>query len=98
VEGFLAGSGQLLLHDDALWGLIDDWLVMLREESFVALLPLLRRAFSNFTAPERRQLGDRARNAGTTAARLTSSGDAELDQAKADAGLRTVLTLLGVSS
>jgi hypothetical protein len=96
VEGFLAGSGQLLLHDDALWRLIDDWLVTLREETFVVLLPLLRRAFSTFSAPERRQLGDRARPAGGTARRLTPAGDAELDQAKAEAGLRTVLMLLGV--
>jgi hypothetical protein len=86
----------LLLHDDALWRLIDDWLVTLREETFVVLLPLLRRAFSTFSAPERRQLGDRARPAGGTARRLTPAGDAELDQAKAEAGLRTVLMLLGV--
>jgi hypothetical protein len=96
VEGFLAGSGQLLLHDDGLWRLIDDWLVTLREDTFVVLLPLLRRAFSTFSAPERRQLGDRARPAGGTARRLTPGGDAELDQAKAEAGLRTVLMLLGV--
>ena len=97
VEGFLAGSGQLLLHDDTLWRLVDDWLVQLREESFVALLPLLRRAFSAFSAPERRQLGQRARQAGGPA-RLTSSGDGELDEARAEAGLRTVLMLLGITA
>ena len=96
VEGFLAGSGQLLLHDDTLWGLVDDWLVHLREETFVALLPLLRRAFAAFTAPERRQLGQRARQPGGPG-RLTSHGDAEFDHARAEAGLRTVLTLLGVT-
>jgi len=95
VEGFLAGSGQLLLHDDALWRLIDDWLLSLREEAFVALVPLLRRAFSAFTAPERRQLGERARQPGG-AESLTRVRDGEFDEAKAEAGLRTVLTLLRV--
>ena len=95
VEGFLAGSGQLLLHDDALWRLIDEWLVALREDTFVALLPLLRRAFSAFAAPERRQFGERARR--PTGARAVPRGeDVEFDQARAEAGLRTVLTLLGV--
>ena len=97
VEGFLAGSGQLLLHDDALWGLIDQWLAALREETFVALLPLLRRAFSAFAAPERKQLGERARRPGGGPG-LTAMGEAEFDQARAEAGLRTVLTLLGVTS
>ena len=96
VEGFLAGSGQLLLHDDTLWRLVDDWLVQLREESFVALLPLLRRAFSAFTAPERRQLGQRARQPDGPG-RLTSKSDGEFDHSKAEAGLRTVLMLLGVT-
>jgi hypothetical protein len=96
VEGFLAGSGQLLLHDDALWRLIDDWLVHLREETFVALLPLLRRAFSAFTSPERRQLGERARRPGAGAG-PAAHDDAEFDDARAEVGLRTVMTLLGVT-
>lgn len=97
VEGFVAGSGQLLLHDEMLWRLVDEWLVHLRDETFVALLPLLRRAFSAFTAPERRQLGQRARQPGGPG-RLTSPGDIEFDHARAEAGLRTVLMLLGVTA
>ena len=97
VEGFLAGSGQLLLHDQTLWRLVDDWLVSLREETFIALLPLLRRAFSAFTSPERRQLGDRARRPGA-AADSSTRDDVEFDQSRAEAGLRTVLTLLGVNT
>ena len=76
---------------------MDDWLVHLREETLVALLPLLRRAFSAFTAPERRQLGQRARQLGG-AARLTSPEDGEFDHVTAEAGLRTVLMLLGVTA
>jgi hypothetical protein len=97
VEGFLAGSGQLLLHDDVLWRLIDDWLAHLRDDTFVSLLPLLRRAFSEFTGPERRQLGQRARQPGVATGATVTEGR-ELDHGKAEAGLRTVLVLLGVDA
>src|SRR5262249_15638477 len=30
VEGFLRGSGLVLLHDDALWSVLDEWLAGLR--------------------------------------------------------------------
>ncbi|MBD0262232.1 MAG: hypothetical protein ICV78_05745, partial [Tolypothrix sp. Co-bin9] len=41
VEGFLKGSGLLLLHDDMLWQVLDNWLTQLPGEFFTALLPLL---------------------------------------------------------
>jgi len=61
VEGFLQGSGMVLLHDSQLWEALDAWVADLREDAFTALLPLLRRTFSSFPAAERRQLGERAR-------------------------------------
>jgi len=61
VEGFLQGSGLLLLHDDSIWQVLDDWVSGLGDEAFTMLLPLLRRTFSNFSAPERRQMGVRVR-------------------------------------
>jgi hypothetical protein len=64
VDGLLRGSGALLLHDDALWSILDAWVADLKSEEFTQLLPLLRRTFSTFAAPERRQLGQRARTAG----------------------------------
>ena len=61
VEGFLRGSGLVLLHNSTLWKLLDDWMTSLKAESFIELLPLLRRTFSTFTPPERRQMGELAR-------------------------------------
>ncbi|MEO1621213.1 MAG: DUF5682 family protein, partial [Cyanobacteria bacterium J06632_3] len=58
VEGFLRGSGLLLLHDDSIWQVLDSWLSELPDQSFTVLLPLLRRTFSNFSMPERRQMGE----------------------------------------
>ncbi|AFY58842.1 hypothetical protein Riv7116_6514 [Rivularia sp. PCC 7116] len=62
VEGFLKGSGLLLLHDDKLWQVLDNWVSHLSEDFFVASLPLLRRTFATFSEPERRQMGERVKN------------------------------------
>jgi hypothetical protein len=58
-EGFLSGSGALLIHDDKLLGLLDAWLRGIGETHFMQVLPLLRRTFSQFPPAERRQIGER---------------------------------------
>jgi hypothetical protein len=67
VEGLLCGSGMVLLHEDALWMALDAWLCDLSPETFVELLPLLRRAFSTFTPPERRAMGEKVKRLDRTA-------------------------------
>src|SRR4029077_11390090 len=59
-EGFLAGSGLLLVHDDKLLALADGWLAGLTAEAFTAVLPALRRTFGGFAPPERRAIGQQA--------------------------------------
>ena len=66
-EGFLAGSGLLLQHDDKLLSLADGWLAGLSADAFAAVLPALRRTFGEFAPPERRAIGGKA-------ARLDGSG------------------------
>ncbi|MDQ3059095.1 MAG: DUF5682 family protein [Pseudomonadota bacterium] len=61
LEGFLNRNALVLLHDSALWQLVNDWLCGLGEEHFTHILPLVRRTFSAFSASERRDLGQRAR-------------------------------------
>src|SRR4029078_10804320 len=61
IEVLLKDSGALLVHDDALWQIIDGWLGALNADAFTQTLPLLRRTFATFAAPERRMLGERAR-------------------------------------
>ena len=61
IEGLLRGSGLVLLHEDELWSVLDAWLVDLSEETFVKLLPILRRAFAGFQAPERRAMGEKVK-------------------------------------
>lgn len=98
IEGFLKGSGLLLLHDDALWRTLDDWLPALPGDAFTMLAPLLRRTFSTFAAPERRQIGERARRGMTSVNRAAVSDQSrteDFDRERAEAVLPLVARLLG---
>lgn len=91
VQGFLHSGGQALIHDPALWHLLDSWVLSLPENLFTTLLPLLRRTFSTFPAPERRQIGELAKTGGRAAA-LT--GETELDPVRAEKALALVNLIL----
>ena len=56
VEGFLAGSGAVLVHDAALLGVLDSWIAAMPPDVFDGVIVLLRRTFGAFEAAERRQL------------------------------------------
>ncbi|MEU8386129.1 DUF5682 family protein, partial [Streptosporangium sp. NPDC048865] len=97
IEGFLSGGGLLLVHDPRLLGLVDEWLTGLAPETFVDVLPLLRRTFGAFAAPERRSIGSRVRSLGAGAGGpARDAADAEdFDEERAAAAVRTVLAILG---
>ena len=61
VAGVLRGGAQMMLAQDGLWLALDGWLAALDGETFVALLPLLRRAFADFEAPARRTMGEKVK-------------------------------------
>lgn len=56
LEGFLHGSGLLLLHYPPLWRSLDTWVDALPMEQLTELLPILRRTFSRFSAAERSKM------------------------------------------
>ena len=80
VEGFLAGSGTVLLHDADLRDLVDRWLSSLTPDAFTDVIPLLRRTFGAFEPAERRQLG-RARRRRVAARRRSASAPASIRRA-----------------
>jgi Family of unknown function (DUF5682) len=93
-EGFLSGSGLLLVHDRVLLTVLDDWVATLREQDFLDVLPLLRRTFGGFAAAERASLGQAVRRlAGgeSVAARAVDQVDAR----RAEGVLQTVAAILG---
>lgn len=94
IEGFLAGSGLVLLHQAQLWNLLDGWLASLTADHFTEVLPLLRRTFSTFAAPERRQMGELAKRGGGTVG-IAVPIEEDIDEARADRMLPTFARLLG---
>ncbi len=92
IEGFLAGSGAVLLHHDKLWNVLDEWVSSLAEEPFMEILPLLRRTFSTYSKGERRQLGERVREPGGTSKAIEES----LDEIRAERPLPLIRLMLGI--
>ena len=95
VEGFLKGSGLLLLHDQTLWAVLDEWVTTLHGDAFTALVPLLRRTFSTFAAPERRQMGERVKQ-GPVVPSAQGESEGRFDGERADAVLPLLARLLGL--
>jgi hypothetical protein len=95
LEGFLKGSGTLLLVDNDLWTVVNNWMNQLEQDTFTQLLPLLRRTFSGFSKPERRKLGEKAKS-GITTGGASSAVEVQFDEARAEKGIPIVMKMLGL--
>ncbi|MBT7164182.1 MAG: hypothetical protein HN904_15480 [Victivallales bacterium] len=98
VQGFLAESGIVLIHDDSLWQLVHSWVAQLSADAFEAVLPLVRRTFADFPAGERRQLSERAKAAasGAQSGHSLDTGSASLHGDRAAAVLPILATIFGL--
>ncbi|MCG2613772.1 DUF5682 family protein [Terrimonas sp. NA20] len=92
LEGFLKGSGTLLLLDNDIWNIVHQWIGQLEEESFTQVLPLLRRSVAEFTPAERRKLGEKAKTGNVTTIRARET---DIDEERAMKGIPVILQLLG---
>ncbi len=99
----LYGSGLLLLHQDGLWRALDLWLRELSAETFVALLPILRRAFSGFQDAERRAMGEKVQklhattHTGSIGSDATTSLLENINAERANQVLPVLAHILGVT-
>ena len=97
----LHGGAQMMLAQDGLWLALDSWLAALDGETFVALLPLLRRAFADFEAPARATMGEKVKRLhhAETADESAGAGDAAgaVVEARARRVLPVLAQVLGVS-
>ncbi len=82
IEGFLQGSGMLLILNDVLLKIFNTWVASLDSMVFIELLPLLRRTFATFTTPERQQLGQRAA-VGNAPRKASDSSQQQIDPDRA---------------
>jgi len=85
-----------LLLDQNLWQVIDNWVSGLSDDTFMQVLPLLRRTFANFSSPERRKLGEKVRTGGT-AGQQHSTVITNFDTERAKQGLPVIMELLGLT-
>nr|WP_307205387.1 DUF5682 family protein [Nocardioides zeae] len=92
LDGFLAGDAAVLLHDDDLLRILDDWMAGTADAVFDDLLPLLRRTFARFSSAERRAV---ARGVGRGPRSGGASGGLVLDVDGAAPVLAGVARLLG---
>jgi hypothetical protein len=100
LAGLLRGSGLLLLHQDRLWQVFDHWLSELPGDTFIDALPLLRRAFAGFSAPERRQMADKIKrpfDGATRQQRVLAPGSTVLNLDRARRALPVLAAILGVA-
>lgn len=97
LDGFLNRNALVLLHDNTVWQLVDEWLTGLSPEHFLQIVPLVRRSFSNFSKTERRDLGERAaRDTTASPTPAAATGAATLDSARAQQPIPTLRLLLGL--
>lgn len=95
LDGFLSGDATLLLHDEALLAVIDGWVTDVRPEPFDDLVPVLRRSFGDFSAAERRQIGQRVRRLSGSGAAVTERGDDVIDEDRARRVTPVLRAILG---
>ncbi len=94
LEGFCYGSGLLLIHNPRLWQIIDDWVDAIPMDTFMELLPLLRRTFAVFGEPERRKMMELAKG-GTGKILVETKAEDTLEEERATLVMETVRRLLG---
>jgi hypothetical protein len=107
LDSFLSGDAALLLHDDELLAVVDDWLSEVSGALFDDLLPLVRRTFSAFSKPERHMVGTKLRRlastadaAGTAGPRGAGAGgddDPRFDEVRARQALPVLRQILGAA-
>jgi hypothetical protein len=99
IEGFLAGGGLLLVHDENLLRLIDGWIAGIAADTFIEVLPLLRRTFSSFAGPERRSIGEQVRSStGAPGQPRQAPEDDQLDAERVRLVLPVLRQLLSVEA
>ena len=75
--------------------MLDAWVAALGEQEFLDVLPLLRRTFGGFTAPERANIGRAVAQLGGGPPDGAGRAAEPVDPDRAQAVLRTVATILG---
>lgn len=92
LDGLLSGDAVLLIHDRRLLQIVDEWVAGVQDDVFDDVLPLLRRTFSLFRPPERREIGEQVSRVNNP---RETTNPVALDLADAGPAIRTMARYLG---
>ena len=92
LDGLISGDATLLIHDRRLLQIVDDWVAGVDDAIFDDVLPLLRRTFSAFSRPERREIGEQVSRIGDKVGIVSQT---DLDLTAAGPAVRTMARYLG---
>ncbi|MBI1183523.1 hypothetical protein GC194_04595 [bacterium] len=94
IEGFLKDAAMVLLLDDEIWEIINEWISSLEDDGFNDTIPLLRRTFASFSASEKQKIAEKAKH-GTKRLKQTLSEE-NLNHERAQKLLPTLRWMVGL--
>ena len=97
LENFLSGGSEVLLQDQPLLQLLDEWLCELNEGDFIESLPLFRRSFSDFDAVARKRVMERVARGRHSAVPVAQAGPNTANHSF-DRALPLLYQILGIAS
>ncbi|MGV3704311.1 MAG: DUF5682 family protein [Arcticibacter sp.] len=65
IEGFLKDAATILILDDGIWNIINEWVAGLDADTFMELVPLLRRTFAAYHSAEKSRLAQKIKHGGS---------------------------------
>lgn len=95
IEGFLDGSGLIIIHEPKIWNILDRWVDELDMETLLQILPLLRRTFSSFSGAERQKMLELAQK-GQLIEVTDNASKLGFDEARGKEVVETMKLLLGL--
>lgn len=96
LEGFLKGSVLVLINNDSLLSLIDNWVTNISDEKFLEIVPILRKNFSDFNMSEKKQVLDFILNTDTINEINTSINKENFSKSQAEKVLPVLKLLMGI--
>lgn len=95
MEGFLKDAATVLLLDENIWQVVQQWIQDLDEQSFLDQLPILRRTFSNFNKAEKQKIAAKAKKGDIPSVSLWLK--TEINEERAKKTLPVLKLLLGLN-
>ena len=98
VESFLAGGAEVLVQDRPLLAALDQWLIDLDDESFIELLPMLRRGFADFASSGRQRILNLVGSGRVANSAASKSASSEVSPEFIEKALPLLRTILGIET